>query len=260
MQNVALLNMANGSGGKASSEQLRRTEDLLVREKERNKELLDMLAELRQGVSGEASALEDTFGLEVHPQESMIGRTAVSNQGGGSGILSAMLADERRKNDELRKQLQSHVRQSLEDSDKLLEMSRKVRDLESAASKAKAESCQLKMRLEDMKQQKNVGEKVGKKKKVVNVERLFFDDEDQHAEDKENGQPEEEEDVFLAVPKSNKGSTATAKKTVSFSSEEKVEPEKKAAPAPRQPKARKYNAVLDAREDAAKMEQECAQQ
>ena len=63
--------------------------------------------------------------------------------------LSTLLADTQRTNAQLQKQLQDQFRLSLEDSDKIRKMTRKVNQLETSLQKMKAENYTLKIYIDD---------------------------------------------------------------------------------------------------------------
>ncbi len=57
--------------------------------------------------------------------------------------LSSLLADTQRSNEELRQQLKEQFKMSLEDSDKIREMTRKVNQLQTSTQKLKAQNYTL---------------------------------------------------------------------------------------------------------------------
>ena len=57
--------------------------------------------------------------------------------------LSSLLADTQRSNKELRQQLKEQFKMSLEDSDKIREMTRKVNQLQTSTQKLKAQNFTL---------------------------------------------------------------------------------------------------------------------
>jgi len=164
------------------------------------------------------------------------------------------------------------MRQSLEDGDNLLEMTKRVSSLEAAVARAKAEGCQLKMRLEEVKGGGEVTKPVKPKRR--HLERLFlYDDNEKEAtkdQEKENGDPNVLDQSLNKMTSDKKTVAENAsiegkKKKVSFSDisgseETPKEASKEKEKSLKKPKERKYNTIINAREEAAKMEQECKQQ
>ena len=89
---------------------------------------------------------------------------------------------------ELKKQLQEQFRLSLEDSDKLRDMTRKVNQLESSLQKLKAENYTLKINIDELKCKKG-DQKIAKKEKTMIHEKIVFD--------KKPRVVENESDVFV---------------------------------------------------------------
>ena len=88
--------------------------------------------------------------------------------------LSSLLADTQKSNEELKKQLKEQFRLSLEDSDKIREMTRKVNQLETSTQKLKAQNYTLKINIDELKCKKGE-QKVQKKEPVRIYEKLVFE-------------------------------------------------------------------------------------
>ena len=88
--------------------------------------------------------------------------------------LSTLLADTQRTNAQLQKQLQDQFRLSLEDSDKIRKMTRKVNQLETSLQKMKAENYTLKIYIDELKCKKGE-QKLARKEPVLIHEKLVFE-------------------------------------------------------------------------------------
>ena len=88
--------------------------------------------------------------------------------------LSSLLRQTKESNADLKKQLQLQLRQSLEDSDKIRELTRKVNMLDSSSQKVKADNYSLKIQIDELKCKKG-DQKVTKKEPVKIFEKLHFE-------------------------------------------------------------------------------------
>ena len=88
--------------------------------------------------------------------------------------LSSLLANTQRSNEELKQQPKEQFRLSLEDSDKIREMTRKVNQLETSTQKLKAQNYTLKININELKCKKGQ-QKLQKKEPVRIYEKLVFD-------------------------------------------------------------------------------------
>ena len=114
--------------------------------------------------------------------------------------LSTLLADTQRTNAQLQKQLQDQFRLSLEDSDKIREMTRKVNQLETSVQKMKAENYTLKINIDELKCKKGE-QKVARKEPVLIHEKLVFE------KKKDNEEKRTENQFVLKENISQKAST-----------------------------------------------------
>ncbi|CAB4061298.1 unnamed protein product [Lepeophtheirus salmonis] len=162
MQNLALLNLGgNGIHGNSfigskgsSSSHIHRLEEQLSTEKQINKSLRDRLEVMSSASSVVPSSL----------------RSGVSDY----AYMSSLLQEKGTQIDELKKQLQSQIRQTLEESDKVLELSRKLTHQESQTVRFKAEIYQLKMMIEDLKSEAKETPPPSNKARVKN--NIIFED------------------------------------------------------------------------------------
>ena len=115
--------------------------------------------------------------------------------------LSTLLADTQRTNAQLQKQLQDQFRLSLEDSDKIRKMTRKVNQLETSVQKMKAENYTLKINIDELKCKKGE-QKVARKEPVLIHEKLVFE------KKKDNVEKQIENQFVLKENISQKASTA----------------------------------------------------
>ena len=161
------------------------------------------------------------------------------------------------------------MRQNLQDGDKMMEMSRKIGTLESQMTRLKAESYQLKVRLDESRGAKEKDKKEQRKKEAKKIfEYITFDDEKKEEikeEKKENLVPN-----FGERPIVDEEVEKKKKKTVSISSavecyeedegmkeevlKEETEEKKEVGKKKRE---RKFNEVIDARDEKYN---ECKQQ
>ncbi|TRY61957.1 hypothetical protein TCAL_08263 [Tigriopus californicus] len=283
MHNIALLNMAGH--GQDDGDRVQRLEDMLVAERRKVKLLAERL-ETVKARPAERPVVDIKVKTE-DPDLSVIPNHTLSAE---YKYLTTMLNEARARNEELQKQLSQHLRQNLEDGDQMMEMSRKISNLETLVSRFRSESYQLKIKLEEAKSQRQAGNQSPKKPKPAKkiVERVIFNDINRdcgraHQDDKENDVPvfgSQSESVKADVDASsqNRGQTVgTKKKTVSISTSvecfEEGQHEKKNATREdlntdeskgrmSKPPGRKRvpNVVINAEEENKKMEEQCKQQ
>ena len=187
--------------------------------------------------------------------------------------------------------LQTQTMQNLFESDRMLELTRKVGSLEFEVSRGKAENYRLKMKLEEATVSGEEGETARKKAAAAakkraqgRFEMLVFDDEDAK---KENGDPntllpppeivlhsaEDDKSKEEQGPTTSSAGSKKSKKTVSISSYVEDEEGKQTAvkeeggaksPAassrPKRLANKKYNEVVYAAEEEKKWEEQCKQQ
>lgn len=175
MHNAKLLSIAGNSY--KDSGHTSRLEELLTSERDKNKRLrerLDTLEKLSEVgaepvvvpghggmVTSGAVTSEDTTVLVPHTQSQEY------------TYLSSLLSDTQNSNRELKKQLQEQFRLSLEDSDKLRDMTRKVNTLEASQQKLKAENYTLKIHIDELKCKKGDAKVTKKEPKLIH-EKLSF--------------------------------------------------------------------------------------
>lgn len=216
MHNIALLNMAGQ--GQDHGERVQRLEDMLVAERRKVKLLAERLENVKTQPT-EQPVVEIKVKSE-DPDLSVIPNHTLSAE---YNYLTTMLNEARARNEELQKQLSQHLRQNLEDGDQMMEMSRKISNLETMVSRFRSESYQLKIKLEEAKSQQRSGSQSPKKPKPVKkiVERVIFNDINQDCakgkqEDKENDIP-----VFGNKPKDLDPSDSLIKKTIQIGTNKK---------------------------------------
>ncbi|QQP58384.1 Protein SpindlyAlike, partial [Caligus rogercresseyi] len=136
MQNLTLLNLGGGgmnegaySGSKTGSAQ--RLEQQLLEEKQLNKTLRERLEMLSS--SSSASSHVPVAKKSEH------------------AYMTSLLQEKASQIEDFKKQLHSQIRQTLEESDKVQDLSRKLTLQESQSRRLKAEVYQLKMMVEDLK-------------------------------------------------------------------------------------------------------------
>ena len=150
MQNIHLLKLGSNASGKCEQVQVERLQELLEAEKSKNRILSDQIS-------------SNSTGSE---------KPSTKNQ----------------NQNELMDQLKKYMRQSLEDSDKLSELTKLSGNLERQLSKLKAENATLKIRLSDLKTQTKTpstsslpAPKEGKQSEEK-IEQIFFNNENKMEE------------------------------------------------------------------------------
>ena len=180
---------------------------------------------------------------------------------------------------EMSEQLQRYMRQSLEDSEKLTEWSKKVTNFERQMKQLKSENATLKIRLTDLKNQHKTPSTSSLPKENTpsepKVEQIFFNQNDDSKiasvatsekpllKAKENVQVDDEFKMFLKPEKSEK----KPKKSVSFDCNEESKDASKddegKSPS-KKPKMKRvprfHNEVINAEEKTKNMEEQCKQQ
>ena len=171
MHNAKLLSIAGSSH--SDTGHTARLEELLASERTKNKSLRDRLDTLETLSAKTEPLLAPVTGLMM---SSSSNETVLvpHTQSDEYSYLSSLLADTQKSNEELKKQLKEQFRLSLEDSDKIREMTRKVNQLETSTQKLKAQNYTLKINIDELKCKK--GEQKVKKKEPVRIyEKLVFE-------------------------------------------------------------------------------------
>jgi len=186
MHNAKLLSIAGNSY--SDNGQVTRLEELLTTERNKNKTLRERLDTLEKlSVSNEALA-PVTHGPAVTQTKEDTTVVIPHTLSDEYTYLSTLLTNTQTSNMELKKQLQEQFRLSLEDSDKLRDMTRKVNQLETSLQKLKAENYTLKINIDELKCKKG-DQKITKKEPTMIHEKIVFD--------KKTRTAENESDVFV---------------------------------------------------------------
>ena len=167
MHNAKLLSIAGNSY--KDSGHTSRLEELLASERDKNKRLRDRLDTLEQ-LSSSDQVMRVTSTVTTAPDDTIVVPHTQSDE---YTYLSTLLTDTQNNNKELKKQLQEQFRLSLEDSDKIREVTRKVNSLESSLQKMKAENYTLKIQIDELKCKKGE-QRVAKKEPTLIYEKLSF--------------------------------------------------------------------------------------
>lgn len=168
MHNAQLLSIA---GTRGDTGHVARLEELLAAERNKNKTLRDQLASLEK-LSNGAKIVTMPFSKAAKSDgdDSIVVQHTASEE---YAYLSTLLTETQNNTIDLQKQLQQQVRQNLEDSDKLREMTRKVHQTETSVQRLKADNYTLRMQIDELKCKKG-DQKVAKKEPVKIVEMLKF--------------------------------------------------------------------------------------
>ena len=221
MHNAKLLSIAGS--GRNDSGQVSRLEELLTAERNKNKILRERLDSLEKlSVREEPTPAMAGPGLEEGDDTGVVPHTQSSEY----SYLSDLLKQTKSANNDLKSQLQLQMRQSLEDSDKIRELTRKVNMFDSSSQKLKADNYSLKIQIDELKCKKG-DQQVSKKEPVKIFEKLHFE----RKPEAEN--PKEEfvlKEKTINRPKSSK-TPSPAKKDIEKVKENQPEekPKKKAA-------------------------------
>ena len=226
MHNAKLLSIAGSSHN--DSGQVSRLEELLTAERNKNKILRERLDSLEKlSVREEPSPAMAGPGL-VEGEDTVVVPHTQSEE---YSYLSSLLRQTKSNNSDLKGQLQLQMRQSLEDSDKIRELTRKVNMFDASSQKLKADNYSLKIQIDELKCKKG-DQKVTKKEPVKIFEKLHFERKPEADNSKEEFVLKEK---TINMPKSSK-TPSPAKKDTEQSSGEKVKenlpaekPKKKAA-------------------------------
>ena len=172
MHNAKLLSITGSS--RSDSGHTNRLEELLASERTKNKTLRDRLDTLEKlSVKAEPAVVPVLVSgmMNSSSNETVLVPHTQSEE---YSYLSSLLADTQKSNEELKKQLQEQFRLSLEDSDKIREMTRKVNQLETSTQKLKAQNYTLKINIDELKCKKGE-QKLKKKDQVTIYEKLVFE-------------------------------------------------------------------------------------
>ena len=171
IHNAKLLSIAGSSH--SDTGHTARLEELLASERTKNKSLRDRLDTLETLSAKTEPLLAPVTGLMMNSSsnETVLVPHTQSDE---YSYLSSLLADTQKSNEELKKQLKEQFRLSLEDSDKIREMTRKVNQLETSTQKLKAQNYTLKINIDELKCKKGE-QKVQKKEPVRIYEKLVFE-------------------------------------------------------------------------------------
>ena len=171
MHNAKLLSIAGSSH--SDTGHTARLEELLASERTKNKSLRDRLDTLETLSAKTEPLLAPVTGLMMNSSsnETVLVPHTQSDE---YSYLSSLLADTQKSNEELKKQLKEQFRLSLEDSDKIREMTRKVNQLETSTQKLKAQNYTLKINIDELKCKKGE-QRVQKKEPVRIYEKLVFE-------------------------------------------------------------------------------------
>ena len=180
LHNAALLGLVGGRGGEQG--QVARLEDLLEQERSRSRVLGERLDCLEK--AGEGARLEQVVVFSAKEGEVEGQHTTSPEYQYLASLVKDLQEKERqvklppnRQNPSLpqvQKQLQQQLRQNLDDSDKLREMTRKMNLSEQSLQKSRADNYSLRMNIDELKT-KNGDQKVMKKETKKIVEMLKFD-------------------------------------------------------------------------------------
>ena len=169
MHNAKLLSIAGS--GRNDSGQVSRLEELLTAERNKNKILRERLDSLEKlSVREEPTPAMAGPGLEEGDDTGVVPHTQSSEY----SYLSDLLKQTKSANNDLKSQLQLQMRQSLEDSDKIRELTRKVNMFDSSSQKLKADNYSLKIQIDELKCKKG-DQQVSKKEPVKIFEKLHFE-------------------------------------------------------------------------------------
>ena len=173
MHNAKLLSIAGNNF--SDSGHTARLEELLNLERNKNKTLRDRLDTLDKLslTSGPAvvSVPGPGQGMTLESDDTVVVPHTQSDE---YNYLSTLLTNTQKSNEELKKQLQEQFRLSLEDSDKIREMTRKVNQLDSSMQKLKAENYTLKIHIDELKCKKGEQKIVKNEPKMI-YEKLVFE-------------------------------------------------------------------------------------
>ena len=172
MHNAKLLSIAGSSH--SDTGHTARLEELLASERTKNKSLRDRLDTLEKlSAKTEPLVVPVTQGavMDSSSNETVMVPHTQSEE---YSYLSSMLTNTQRSNEELKQQLKEQFRLSLEDSDKIREMTRKVNMLETERQKLKAQNYTLKINIDELKCKKGE-QKIQKKEPVRIYEKLVFE-------------------------------------------------------------------------------------
>jgi len=186
MHNAKLLSIAGNSY--SDNGQVSRLEELLSTERNKNKTLrerLDTLEKLSLSNEAVAPVTQSHALTQAQDDTTVVIPHTLSDE---YTYLSTLLTNTQTSNMELKKQLQEQFRLSLEDSDKLRDMTRKVNQLESSLQKLKAENYTLKINIDELKCKKG-DQKIAKKEQTMIHEKIVFE--------KKPRVVENESDVFV---------------------------------------------------------------
>lgn len=188
-------------------------------------------------------------------------------------FASTLLEKERQRNADLEKQLKIQMRLGLQEGDKMVEMSRKIRTLETNLARMKSENYRLHLKLEEAKEAKMTsGQKPGKK--IYANQGIFEDIKFGNKDEKENMEPSEAPVKKVNLePKSNTDTDVPIKKkSVSMydtveqieengmMSENTLNTDENKEKLKKSGKTKKYNQVIDAEKESKEMQEQCAQQ
>merc|ERR1719450_1011735 len=166
MHNAKLLSIAGSNF--SDSGHTARLEELLTLERNKNKTLRDRLDDLDKLTP---AVVVPGPGQVMESDDTMVIPHTQSDE---YSYLSTLLTNTQKSNGELKKQLQEQFRLSLEDSDKIREMTRKVNQLDSSMQKLKAENYTLKIHIDELKCKKGEQKIVKKEPKLI-YEKLVFE-------------------------------------------------------------------------------------
>ena len=172
MHNAKLLSIAGSSH--SDTGHTARLEELLASERTKNKSLRDRLDTLEKlSTKTEPLVVPVTHGavMDSSSNETVMVPHTQSEE---YSYLSSLLTNTQRSNEELKQQLKEQFRLSLEDSDKIREMTRKVNMLETERQKLKAQNYTLKINIDELKCKKGE-QKIQKKEPVRIYEKLVFE-------------------------------------------------------------------------------------
>ena len=216
MHNAKLLSIAGNNY--SDSGHTARLEELLNLERNKNKSLRDRLDTLDKLERDRLDTL-DKLSLVSGPvmvsapapvEESDETIVVPHTQSDEYSYLSTLLTNTQKSNGELKKQLQEQFRLSLEDSDKIREMTRKVNQLDSSMQKLKAENYTLKIHIDELKCKKGEQKVVKKEPKMIYEKLVFEKKTEPETSEKVNEEFVLKETVSKnKVPASNKSSPKT---------------------------------------------------
>ena len=173
VHNTKLLSIASSSH--SDTGHTARLEELLASERTKNKSLQDRLDNPEKLSSKtEPLVVPVTHGAVMMDSSSNETVMVPHTQSEEYSYLSSLLTNTQRSNEELKQQLKEQFRLSLEDSDKIREMTRKVNMLETERQKLKAQNYTLKINIDELKCKKGE-QKIQKKEPVRIYEKLVFE-------------------------------------------------------------------------------------